>query len=102
MAAGAYDPIVIGKDKGFKVLAVGGYLFRTRQQGLAADQYGSSSAGASSASLVLAIQSLLARLGYDPGPINGEVGLRTNMAIAAFQKSVDAVKELVKAMASLV
>src|SRR5262249_21786425 len=41
-----------------------------------------------SAPLVLAIQTLLARLGYDPGPINGEVGLRTNIAIAAFQKSL--------------
>jgi S1-C subfamily serine protease len=37
---------------------------------------------------VAAIQTLLARLGYDPGPINGEVGLRTNMAISAFQKSL--------------
>jgi S1-C subfamily serine protease len=36
--------------------------------------------------LVAAIQTLLARLGYDPGPINGEVGLKTNMAISAFQK----------------
>ena len=45
-----------------------------------------SPAAVPSASLVMAIQSLLARLGYDPGPINGEVGLRTNMAIAAFQK----------------
>jgi len=38
--------------------------------------------------LVAAIQTLLARLGYDPGPINGEVGLKTNMAISAFQKSL--------------
>jgi S1-C subfamily serine protease len=45
-------------------------------------------AASSSAQLVMAIQSLLARLGYDPGPINGEVGLRTNIAIAAFQKAV--------------
>jgi S1-C subfamily serine protease len=36
----------------------------------------------------MAIQTLLTRLGYDPGPINGEVGLRTNIAIAAFQKSL--------------
>jgi S1-C subfamily serine protease len=36
----------------------------------------------------MAIQTLLARLGYDPGPINGEVGLRTNIAIAAFQKGL--------------
>src|SRR5262249_20650656 len=41
----------------------------------------SSPAAAPSASLVLAIQTLLARLGYDPGPVNGEVGLKTNMAI---------------------
>ena len=47
----------------------------------------SSSVAVASASLVMAIQGLLARLGYDPGPINGEVGLRTNIAIAAFQKS---------------
>jgi S1-C subfamily serine protease len=47
-----------------------------------------SSAAAPSASLVMAIQGLLARLGYDPGPINGEVGLRTNIAIAAFQKGL--------------
>ena len=31
---------------------------------------------------------MLARLGYDPGSINGEVGLKTNMAISAFQKSL--------------
>jgi S1-C subfamily serine protease len=48
----------------------------------------SSSAAAPSAALVMAIQALLAQLGYDPGPINGEVGLRTNIAIAAFQKSL--------------
>src|SRR5260221_9591915 len=36
----------------------------------------------------MAIQGLLARLGYDPGPINGEIGLRTNIAIAAFQKGL--------------
>jgi len=37
--------------------------------------------------LVTSIQVLLARLGYDPGPANGVVGLKTNLAIAAFQKS---------------
>ncbi len=37
--------------------------------------------------LVTSIQVLLARLGYDPGPANGIVGLKTNIAIAAFQKS---------------
>jgi S1-C subfamily serine protease len=42
----------------------------------------------SSPALVTAIQSLLARLGYDPGPPNGVVGLKTNMAISAFQKSI--------------
>jgi S1-C subfamily serine protease len=36
--------------------------------------------------LVSSIQNLLARLGYDPGPVNGVVGLKTNIAIAAFQK----------------
>ena len=36
----------------------------------------------------MTIQTLLTRLGYDPGPLNGEVGLRTNIAIAAFQKSL--------------
>src|SRR6185437_460240 len=42
----------------------------------------------SSPVLVTAIQTLLARLGYDPGPANGVVGLKTNMAISAFQKSI--------------
>jgi S1-C subfamily serine protease len=37
--------------------------------------------------LVAAVQTLLARLGYDPGPPTGSVGLKTNIAIAAFQKS---------------
>ncbi|MBN9085900.1 MAG: trypsin-like peptidase domain-containing protein [Reyranella sp.] len=44
--------------------------------------------GASGSLLVTAIQSLLTRLGYDPGPINGVAGLKTNMAISAFQKSI--------------
>jgi len=39
-------------------------------------------------SLVTAIQTLLTRLGYDPGPANGVTGLKTNMAISAFQKSI--------------
>lgn len=43
---------------------------------------------ASSPQLVTAIQTLLTRLGYDPGPANGQVGLKTNMAISAFQKSI--------------
>jgi len=38
--------------------------------------------------LVTAIQILLTRLGYDPGPVNGVAGLKTNMAISAFQKSL--------------
>lgn len=38
--------------------------------------------------LIVTIQSLLARLGYDPGPVNGVAGLKTNMAISAFQKSI--------------
>ncbi len=37
--------------------------------------------------LVAAIQNLLARLGYDPGTPNGVVTIKTNMAIAAFQKA---------------
>jgi S1-C subfamily serine protease len=47
-----------------------------------------SAAPSSWAALVTAIQALLARLGYDPGPANGVVGLKTNMAISAFQKSI--------------
>lgn len=43
---------------------------------------------ASSPQLVSTIQTLLTRLGYDPGPANGQVGLKTNMAISAFQKSI--------------
>jgi S1-C subfamily serine protease len=42
----------------------------------------------SSNALVSAIQTLLAKLGYDPGPANGVVGLKTNMAISAFEKSI--------------
>ena len=38
--------------------------------------------------LVTVVQTLLTRLGYDPGPTNGTVGLKTNMAISAFQKSI--------------
>lgn len=45
-------------------------------------------APSSSPALVTSIQALLARLGYDPGPANGVVGLKTNMAISAFQKSI--------------
>jgi S1-C subfamily serine protease len=45
-------------------------------------------AGPPSNQLVTTIQSLLARLGYDPGPVNGVAGLKTNMAISAFQKSI--------------
>jgi Flp pilus assembly protein CpaB len=39
-----YDATIIGKDDGFKVLAVGGYLFKTRAQTLTSDQYNSSAA----------------------------------------------------------
>lgn len=49
---------------------------------------GSAAPPARSQELVVAIQTLLARLGYDPGPANGEIGLKTNMAISAFQKSI--------------
>jgi S1-C subfamily serine protease len=41
-----------------------------------------------SSALVSSIQVLLTRLGYDPGTPNGTVGLKTNMAISAFQKSL--------------
>ena len=44
--------------------------------------------GQTSSQLISAIQALLARLGYDPGPVNGVAGLKTNMAISAFQKSI--------------
>jgi len=37
--------------------------------------------------LVTSIQLLLVRLGYDPGTPIGTLGVKTNMAIAAFQKS---------------
>ncbi len=46
------------------------------------------SAPGTGSTLVTAIQALLARLGYDPGPANGVAGLKTNMAISAFQKSI--------------
>jgi serine protease Do len=48
----------------------------------------SAPAAGTPAQLVAAIQILLTRLGYDPGPVTGEVGLKTNMAISAFQKSL--------------
>ncbi len=35
------DVIIVGNDPGFKVLAVGGSLFKTRQQTMASDQYSS-------------------------------------------------------------
>jgi S1-C subfamily serine protease len=47
----------------------------------------SSAPPAAPSALVASIQSLLARLGYDPGPATGVVGLKTNIAISAFQKS---------------
>jgi len=47
-----------------------------------------SAAGAPSSGLVATIQTLLTRLGYNPGPVNGVVGLRTNIAISMFQKSI--------------
>jgi Flp pilus assembly protein CpaB len=37
VAAPAYDTTILGKDDGFKVLAVGSYLFKTRQQALFVD-----------------------------------------------------------------
>ena len=41
---------------------------------------------AASDALVASIQTLLAALGYDPGPPDGSVGPRTTAAIAAFQQ----------------
>ena len=43
--------------------------------------------GGAPSQLIATIQILLARLGYDPGPATGVVGLKTNIAISAFQKS---------------
>jgi len=45
------DAIIVGKDDGFKVLAVGGSLFRTRQQTMAQDQYGSAATANKSVTL---------------------------------------------------
>lgn len=43
-----FDATIIGRDDGFKVLAVNGYLFKTRQQVLTSDQFsGGSSANKS-------------------------------------------------------
>jgi S1-C subfamily serine protease len=53
----------------------------------AAQSSGADPAGTTPSALVASIQTLLARLGYDPGPPTGVVGLKTNMAISAFQKS---------------
>jgi Flp pilus assembly protein CpaB len=47
-----YDATIVGKDEGFKVLAVGGSLFKTRQQALMPEQYGA----AASASKTVTIQ----------------------------------------------
>lgn len=38
--------------------------------------------------LVAGIQTLLARLGYDPGPASGILTVKTNMAISSFQRSI--------------
>ena len=46
-----YDATIIGKDEGFKVLAVGGSLFMTRAQTLTSDQYNSSAAANKSVTL---------------------------------------------------
>lgn len=40
--AAPFEVTTLGGNDGYKVLAVGGYLFKTRQQVLAADQYNSS------------------------------------------------------------
>ncbi len=46
-----YDSTIIGKDDGFKVLAVGGYLSKTRQQVLVSDQYSSNASQTKSVTL---------------------------------------------------
>jgi len=46
-----FDAVVIGKDPGYKVLAVGGYLSKTRQQVMTGEQYGSSASAAKSVTL---------------------------------------------------
>jgi len=53
MVAGGlpFDATIIGKDSGFKVLAVGGYLFKTRQQVLTSDQFGAASSASKSVTL---------------------------------------------------
>lgn len=58
-----------------------------RQYSAAARPPSAPPASGSPSGLVTSIQVLLARLGYDPGPPNGMVGLKTNLAISAFQKS---------------
>lgn len=50
-----------------------------------ADQAQVSPAPADRVELVRSVQSMLAERGFDPGPIDGQEGARTNSALAAFQ-----------------
>jgi Flp pilus assembly protein CpaB len=49
--ASAYQVTIIGRGNGYRVLAVGGSLFKTRQQVTAADQYESGSAASKTVTL---------------------------------------------------
>ena len=53
--APSYDATIIGKDEGFKVLAVGAYLFKTRQQMLFADSSSSSASAANNKTVTLQV-----------------------------------------------
>ena len=47
---------------------------------------GQASGGAKTSNMVAATQANLARLGYDPGPVDGQYGPRTRAAIRAYQR----------------
>jgi Flp pilus assembly protein CpaB len=53
VATSAYDANIIGPEEGFKVLAVGSYLFKTRQQALFADPM--NAAGASNKTVTIQV-----------------------------------------------
>ncbi len=50
------------------------------------DEGGSASAGAGASTTVRDIQSGLASLGYDPGPVDGKMGPKTSEAIRSYQR----------------
>ena len=62
---------------------------RTRSQASGSEPAGTSlrlpAAGQRTAERIRAVQSALARLGYDPGRVDGAIGARTRAAIRAFQ-----------------